>query len=332
MCKQKPKVRVDQERARELATVIQSMAVPPPNEEIRPALSDPEIGNFFLLVVSICHQTQTLRGVGARGWDYLQSKLRERVENDKSLIEPATWEKMSSERVGQLLEDPVEGRTLSDPEGRAVLIRNLGQVMKERRWSRLHDLYKESGGFIDKDTGGLASLLGSFKAYDDSVRKKTMLLLGIVRSMLGWKFKDPQNLRSPVDYHEVRGHLRIGTVRIEDSELERKVWEGVPVSDKDDVAIRSAVSDAISQIAGQPGLPDAMTLHYLFWYLFRHVCDRTRPFCVQCPKDLGLPTKYDTLVELNGVRRCPFVQACEAYGLGRKMYKEHQLAGSTHWY
>src|SRR5262249_45605432 len=101
-----PKVKSDPGQAARLAAIIKSMTVPPPNEEVRPSLPDDEIGNFFLLVVGICHQTQKLEGEWARGWDYLQSKLREETERDRSLIEPATWERMDAERLEKLLEDP----------------------------------------------------------------------------------------------------------------------------------------------------------------------------------------------------------------------------------
>src|SRR6476620_4539757 len=44
--------------------------------------------------------------------------------------------------------------------------------------------------------------------------------------------------------------------------------------ESEDVAIRRAVHDAIVVTSKSPGLPDAMTLHYTFWNLFRNVCTR----------------------------------------------------------
>lgn len=45
-----------------------------------------------------------------------------------------------------------------------------------------------------------------------------------------WVFADRDKLGAPVDYHEVRGHLRIGTVQIHDEELRTRLVEGRDVS------------------------------------------------------------------------------------------------------
>lgn len=59
---------------------------------------------------------------------------------------------------------------------------------------------------------GLYRRLAGIRAYRDPVRKKSSFLLELLRSQCGWQFVDVENLSAPVDYHEVRGHFRLGTV------------------------------------------------------------------------------------------------------------------------
>ena len=56
----------------------------------------------------------------------------------------------------------------------------------------------------------LLNTLGNFSAYRDPVRKKSLFFLSLLRNSGLASFSDDGNLGPPVDYHEVRGHLRIG--------------------------------------------------------------------------------------------------------------------------
>src|SRR5205814_1834897 len=110
-----------------------------------------------------------------------------------------------------------------------------------------------------------------------------------------------------VDYHEVRGHLRIGTVRVADSGLLKKLRAGQPVTSEEDIAIRQSVYDAIMRISRQSGVNDPSQLHYLFWNIFRSICTREAPQCFALRTDSLLPERYMLLtIDENGARRCPF--------------------------
>ena len=60
-------------------------------------------------------------------------------------------------------------------------------------------------------------------------------------------YTDEQDLGPPADYHEVRGHLRIGTVRVEDEQLRQKLVGRQRVSVDEDNAIRGCVVKAIEE-------------------------------------------------------------------------------------
>src|SRR5207247_10978026 len=125
-----------------------------------------------------------------------------------------------------------------------------------------------------------------------------------------WKYVGDEKVGSPVDYHEVRGHLRIGTVEVADSELRRKLLEGTPVTAEQDVAIRSAVYDAIMLLSELTGLRNPSQLHYLFWNVFRSCCLRDAPHCQGCDPGCTLPDRYTHLAVHEGIRRCPFASVC----------------------
>jgi hypothetical protein len=126
-----------------------------------------------------------------------------------------------------------------------------------------------------------------------------------------------------VDYHEVRGHLRLGTVRVKRLELEEKLRQGVEVSADEDVAVRQAVYDAIMLISRESGLGNPSQLHYLFWNVFRTVCRRRSPQCLHIPEKTKLPERYVPLtVHPDGGRRCPFSSVCGSAET-RRRYVEH---------
>src|SRR5262249_55322919 len=157
-----------------------------------------------------------------------------------------------------------------------------------------------SGQRIATGTPNMVSLLGTFRAYNDPVRKKAFFLLGLMRNSAGWVYADGDHLGAPVDYHEVRGHLRLGTVLVIYVRLPEKLLKRIPVEEVEDVALRAHVAEAIHSIGELAGMRDGMRLHYLFWNLFRSVCLREHPFCRTPPPDSALPARYIHLISISG--------------------------------
>jgi hypothetical protein len=322
-------VRVDQLKCRAIAKVLAALRLPADREEIAISFPPRDAANLFLLVVAICHQTQRLegevQGVPCRGWDYLLKRLHEAAQTDRQLLSPVTWKALYGSDLTKIF-----GPTLQHADSRAALIRNLGDQMAARSWVSFEDTYVEARRCIAAGTPNLINLLRTFVAYDDPVNKKSFFLLGLMLNSLQWSYTDPENLGAPVDYHEVRGHLRIGTVRITDESLRAKLHSGISVTEAEDVAIRGAVSEAISLIAPRAGIATPMLLHYLFWNLFRNICTRTEPFCFDCSRVPGLPLRYRSILGSgSGVSRCLFADVCESAGHA-PLLTEHSF--DTHWY
>lgn len=137
-----------------------------------------------------------------------------------------------------------------------------------------------------------------------------------MKNSCGWRFRDPENLGAPVDYHEVRGHLRLGTVIVEEPALLAAIRAEEAVDGVADLALRGAVASAISLIARTTGRSPS-DLHYLFWNVFRNCCSRAAQHCSICPSACGLPLRYRD--PSAGSRVCLFSSTCASAGRADKL-------------
>lgn len=322
-------VRVDVEACERLALLLSSQKIPLDAEDTAlPGFLRNEIGNFYFLLVAICHQTSprgklplegTVDGRKKRGWDYLSAKLELAVRKDRSLLGPSRWADLEPSEFASLFRDEELGDRLTEIPTRTLLVQDLGHKMLRSHWVWLEDLFKTCRGRVKNGTPNFFGLLGNFAAYRDPVRKKSSFLLALMKNSVGWKYADEENLGPPVDYHEVRGHLRIGTVVVTNSDLRQKLLAGLPVTAEDDIAIRSAVYDAIMLLSEFTGLRNPSQLHYLFWNVFRAHCRRESPRCYEPAPDL--PDRYQHLAVHGQDRCCPFSSVCMSASATQRYYE-----------
>lgn len=314
-----------------LASLLTTKSIPVDREESDlPEFSKEEIANFYFFLVAICHQTSppgklplegTVGGARRRGWDYLTAKFEEAARSDPDLLVPSRWTRMSSEELSVLYGDGQLGERLTGVERRVELIRDLGHVMQANQWSWLDDLYLLCDGRVASGNPNLYGLLAMFQAYRDPVRKKSSFLLSLMRNTGLWRYIDDDQLGVPVDYHEIRGHLRIGTVSVKDENLRRKLLDGIPVTPTEDVAIRETVCEAITLLSELTGLRNPSQLHYLFWNVFRSCCTPESPHCQGCPSACTLPDRYVPLASHpDGHKRCSFSTVCGSANISKRYY------------
>jgi hypothetical protein len=161
----------------------------------------------------------------------------------------------------------------------------------------------------------IISFLKATKAYGDPNEKKARLLIGLLRDAHGWKFSDAHRLGAPIDYHEIRGHLRIGTVLVKEPGMKSRIRSDT-ISEDDDNLIRAAISEAICAIASELPGSDALKVHYVLWNYFRALCRRDKPICSK-GGDIAIGELDSAYVELfqtstNG-NSCVFSSFCECY-------------------
>jgi hypothetical protein len=318
-----------------LAKWLRSRTIPPDREDSTlQGFSPQQIGNFYLLLVAISHQTSprgelplegNAGGRHLKGWDYLFAKLEDAVRHDSKLLSPEFWACITANDVRTIFRDSELGNRLSDSEGRACLIQNLGQVLLANSWTSAQQIYETARGRIAAGQPNLIGLLSQAQAYGDPVRKKTYFFLALMQNSSIWVYEDADQLGAPVDYHEVRGHLRIGTVEIGDPMLHAKLLEGGEVSTEEDIHIRRAVHEALMFLSEQSEKRNPSQLHYLFWNVFRSCCTREHPHCFSCPSNCSLPARYVPLaLRPDGSRHCPFSDICNSAGREPKLL-EHNV-------
>lgn len=317
-----PKIVIDTRKCIELAENVKCYGGVPPDEEdpLPYAFPDHVAENGWWAMVAVNQQTTPVVGKALkgqvngkllRGWDYLLQKAIFETTRKADMFTREWLLGMTPDYLRELYVDDEEGDTLSQTEVRASLLVDCGRFLERHGWFSIREAYRESEGYILRSDGhGLAQILAEAKAYRDPVQKKLFYLLAIMRNQGFWEYQDSIYLSSPVNYHEQRGHLRLGTVRLLDAELEKKIRARENITDQEDIEIRFAVRRAIEFIAQLLEVTPSM-MHYYFWNHFRNCCSRDDPHCSGCGADCKLPERY----RLMPLRQCIFNQICKSAAL-----------------
>jgi hypothetical protein len=157
-----------------VAERIASQKIPEDREEIS-SLDIPPllVGNFFLVLVAICHRTSppnqlpligNVDGAITKGWDYLFKRFYEVVRADLALVTPSRWIQFSAEDIKGFFRDSIYGDRLVDPEGRSSLIRDLGVKMIDSGWMQADEIYQHCDGRIAIGNPNLLEVLARFRA------------------------------------------------------------------------------------------------------------------------------------------------------------------------
>ncbi len=320
-----PLVSVNRNQCERIAKRIKEVNIPVAQEdEMKFNVSNKVMSNLYFAVIAICHQTTPQNGTPLKGkidgklrqgWDYLREKWIKAVEENPQLVSREGLKNITAKDIERILFDEEYGSTITDAEGRAKLLNELGQTMTSLGVEDIWSLYEKVGGnLLNENSSGLIPLLSSFPAYKkDPVQKKMFYFLSIMFNQGFWQYKDPENLGTPVDYHELRGHLRYGTVTVNSNELKEKIMRGETVSFDEEIALRLAVFKAIMLISK---LSDRTPndLHYFFWNIFRHTCRREEMFCDKPTDDKKpLPPRYKAL----SPNECVLARSCNTSTLNR---------------
>jgi len=303
-----------------LVNLLKKVSLPKDTEELKQSKLKPDISkNIYFTIVAICHQTSPINGPPLkgiingsclRGWDYLSAKFYNAVKNDSSLVYPKKLSKIKSTDILDILKDDNGNSNISNPEGRAKLLRDIGKKMLKLNYSSIEDIYRESEGYlVGILKPGLLKKLNYFKAYSDPVMKKSLFFLSLMKNHSYWKFKDDSNLGPPVDYHEIRGHLRFGTILVNDKNLYNKILKNELISKTEDIQIRKAVYKAIILISKRTNYSPSV-LHYFFWNLFRNCCKRVETHCNKCPASCNLPPRYKRVKDILNIKGCFLSEHC----------------------
>ncbi|HEY9188982.1 MAG TPA: hypothetical protein VIR55_13895 [Ignavibacteria bacterium] len=321
-------VTVNNKQCAKIVKIIKGMELPPDKEELTEfILKEDVLKNFYFSLVSICHQTTPINGQHFeghidgklyRGWDYLREKWFIATKNNSELVYSQCLAAITYNDLVKIFSEEGCKTLLYDIENRVRLLNNIGEVMQKNKFKSIQDIYDKSKGYLVLDDGnGILNLLKEFKAYTDPVQKKSLYFLLLMKNHSFWAFKDENNLGPPIDYHEIRGHLRLGTVEIIDDQLKEKVLNQIEINQEEDLYVRKSVYEAIMFIS-QETRYSASVLHYFFWNYFRNCCNRNQPHCFECLSSCGLPERYKILKKQLKTKKCLFFEACNSINLKEK--------------
>jgi hypothetical protein len=289
-----------------------------------------DLANAYFAIVAICHQTspigeRPLQGYIGRetqkkvGWDYLKERFLIAALNEPKWTLPDHWRSLTPGDLSELYFDEglakecgdnSAGRTLGRLNERAFLINDLGNKLIQLGIQHIHEGFLQCEQTISGEPGFL-NFLRRFDAYKDPVSKKSLFFLSIVAKECGWKIQDREHLLSPVDYHELRGHLRIGTLTLFDTTLSEKIQHGLTLTEEEDTQLRLTAQEINNKIGKETGLGSSV-VHYLFWNIFRNCCprDSEQTHCSKCGERCKLPKQYKQMPTYQD--RCIFSDFCSS--------------------
>jgi hypothetical protein len=316
-------VSIDFNKAQELVDLLLPANVPSEQESSGHSFSWngtlDDLGNAYLAIVGICHQTSPIgenklqgkiNGENKFGWDYLKEKFLLAANENILLTTSDYWQVITPYQLAELYQDEYYGKTLNRINERTLLLNNLGQHLRSNNLHYIREAFINAGQRITGDNGFL-NLLSQTQAYSDPLHKKSLFFLSLAISECGWSPYDIENLLSPIDYHELRGHLRIGTLVILDNNLSNKVRMNLPVTNDDDLSLRQAAQKVNNWISEKTGFTNS-ALHYLLWNVFRSCCSRNlnETHCLECGQSCQLPARYKQMN--NYSNHCIFADICQS--------------------
>ena len=292
------KVVINKEKCKEVAALMRDFSFEHP--EAKKGFQDSEKELFYLfIVVGICHQIN---------WNFLVQALKKIREQFPSKFTPEYMQNVSDEEVFGWLADYPKKWRLGKRFKRGELVRDMCGELVQKYEGKVENVLKKSGNRMGNDNG-LYSLLKDFQAYgEDPLCKKSAVFIDLIYRFGLWNFSDWENYIPPIDYQIVRIALRNGVISVEDSELFEKLKNNLPATQENDIAIRSAVIDALKEISASSG-KHTKDLQGFYWAIGRECCDPDNPSCVFCENPNCSVSAY---MNINCGRKCPFVSVCTA--------------------
>lgn len=297
-------LQIQRTKVNQIIDLLRSMEIPPDCEDSSSdriqGLDNDALANAYLGIVAICHQTTPLGerpfmgavgGRELRGWDYLKNKYLSIAACKREWTSFEFFSAVTPLQLSEVFEDAHHGLSLGRINERVLFLNDLGSYLLDAGVDKIADAFETAGRHAYGDTG-FFRFLSKTIAYSDPVQKKSLLFLNIMQNLLGWNVQDGRQLKSPIDYHELRGHLRIGTVSL-DEQFSRKLTLSLPLTSEEDTALRGIVQGVNGEISGALGISNSR-LHYFLWNRFRSCCptSATLRHCKNCDSACKLPTEY----------------------------------------
>lgn len=241
---------------------------------------------YFIVMVAIDHRLSRpgkpyeacIDNECFHGSDLLYRLGKLMFEQNPEFYDPVNLAEISRETVEKWLS--IGEVKPPDLDVRVYLLRDLGLKLMKIYGGRVLEIFEKTMGRLRGDivNPGLTDLLRVFRAYEDPVEKKSMLLTKFLTYRGLFKPIDTPDL--PIDNHLTRIALRLGILMVS-GDLWNKIRNGIEVTGEEDLLIRFFVRRAFRVVCERAGI-DPFTLDDYLWNHGRRICVRDKPFCNKC--------------------------------------------------
>jgi hypothetical protein len=267
-------LQVNEEQCQALARCLRPLQVRPDPYLEKPAGENErrQEANYWFYITAICQSTRSFEGIidgqWIRGWDYLVQASRRRMEE----FDAQRMQAYTAMDLRRLLSDDfnAEHSPIDRVQERLEQLQDCADALLHDYGGEAMGVYERSRGRLAGE-GGLLALLSEFRAYDDPLQKKSMLLAGMLHQIDVWPLRDPENLKVAMDYHAMRVALRSGMVDVQDGALARDLRERNPVHDALNQVVRTTVSSACDIMVQESGM-SVFAFDKWIWHLGRSCC------------------------------------------------------------
>ncbi len=254
---------------------------PPTNEPREDVL------RYFLATVALDHRLSRpgkpyedcIDNICLHGSDLFYYLAKKKYDEDPGFYDPRRLTGIRVEEVVEAFTTRKAG--LPDPETRTLLLRDLGLKLVKLYDSSAVKLLIHSNNRLHGTLGepGLIDNLRAFRAYEDPVEKKPLLLAKFLKAR--GLFNPVDGLDVAVDNHLSRIAYRLGIVMVS-GELWDKIKKWEEADREDDALLRLIIRRAYRLLAAKSGL-DPGVIDDIFWIHGRKTCLRDgEPRCDRC--------------------------------------------------
>lgn len=249
---------------------------------------EPELtARYFLVMVAIDHRLSRpgkpyeacLNDGCYKGADLLYRLGIMKLREEPGFFDPVRLSVLTVDELKRWLS--VGAAEPPDPEVRVFLLRDLGVKLCKLYDSSVLKLLEMSSGRLHGTLAspGLVDNLRVFRAYEDPVEKKPMLLSKFL--LHRGLFRTSEEPDVAVDNHLTRIALRLGLVMVS-GPLWDRIKAGQEFTWEEDVILRMTVKRAYRYLAKRSGVK-ATVLDDYFWTMGRTLCTPgSNPNCEKC--------------------------------------------------
>jgi hypothetical protein len=247
-------------------------------------------------------------GVEYRGSDYLAHRLRSRLDEEPERFSARRLAGLTGDGLRRWLSDDGDpgSSTVDRVDQRVALLNDMGQALIDGYGGAAANLLAASKGRLEGATG-LFQRLQRLHAYRDPVRKKSSLLIQVLRLAGVLEPVDPDALGIAVDYHVLRVLLRSGALQLKGARG-RELRGGAAMSEAEDLRVRRKAAEAGRAMAQVVGVE---VLDPMLWMIGRNCCAPGRePVCRTGPCTLADTCSLIATSDLSCTQACPFEGSC----------------------